>query len=293
MTSVFMQTILERTRSALDSGDLQPIQAEQTTISEQGLEFIVRWLAALAAKDAAAPKTLPGGPRNADFNPFLKPDPALLVGPLGSEHVAILNKFPVCLHHLVLARREFAEQRSPLELSDFMALATVLSSEGGLGFYNGGPEAGASQRHKHVQWIPAQEGNASLRQLAQKLPQEAADGTLATHPALPIKHCFVRVHAGLGSDPEISATSMHQGFLLALQELALAPDAAGLLPPCNMLAGDGWLMVLPRAREHFAGASLNALSFAGTFYVRDTEQLAALKAAGPLKALAGVGLPRD
>jgi ATP adenylyltransferase len=58
-----------------------------------------------------------------------------------------------------------------------------------------------------------------------------------------------------------------------------------------MLVGDGWMLVLPRGREHFQGVSLNALSFGGTLYVRDPAQIDAIRAAGPLRALASVGVP--
>ncbi|MGB6008624.1 ATP adenylyltransferase family protein [Castellaniella sp.] len=297
MESTFMRTVRARTDAALASGDLQPIQADQVVLRDQGLSFIVRWVAALAAKDAAGrpaagvATTLPGGPRNPDFNPFLNPDPALLVGPLGDHHVAILNKFPVCLHHLVLARQEFSEQCSPLEGIDFQALATVLSSEGGLGFYNGGAAAGASQRHKHVQWIPESDQNASLRELGAGLPGGLPVGGAARHPSLSLAHCFVRVEAGQGVDARASAHGMLQAFRQACAALDLRTDADGLLPPCNMLVGDGWMLVLPRSQEHFQGVSLNALSFGGTIYVRDPAQIDAIRAAGPLKALAGVGMP--
>ena len=78
------------------------------------MRFIVRWVSSLAVKDAtkattstatpagasaAAPVAIPGGPRDPNFNPFLKPDPELTVGPIGTEHVAILNKFPLCDRH--------------------------------------------------------------------------------------------------------------------------------------------------------------------------------------------------
>ncbi|GAA0234885.1 hypothetical protein GCM10009125_24760 [Castellaniella daejeonensis] len=303
MHSSFMDAVRARSDQAIASGDLQPILAEQVVIEDQGLPFIVRWVAALAAKDAARdgasrpqaaqgqPTILPGGPRDPDFNPFLKPDPALLVGPVGEHHVAILNKFPVCLHHLVLARRAFAEQLSPLEEIDFQALAFILSKEGGLGFYNGGAAAGASQRHKHVQWIPDAPGNASLRALGAGLPADQAQGAIVRHPALDMAHCFVRVDAGLGADAGASARAMLIAFGQACAALDLRPGADGLLPPCNMLVGDGWMLVLPRSQEHFQGVSLNALSFGGTIYVRDPAQIGAIRAAGPLRALASVGVP--
>ena len=290
--SPFMQNLRQRTEQALASGDLNPLQTQETVIEDGSLSFVVRWAAALAVKDAAAPQesktVLPGGPRDPDFNPFLNPDPALTIGPMGDEHTIILNKFPVCLQHLVLARRVFAEQRSPLERSDFAVLAQLLSQEGGLGFYNGGPEAGASQRHMHVQWLPPVPGHASLQPLATGLPADATEGTLQHHPGLPFAHVFVRVPVGKGKDVAAGAAALHGGFEQACAALDLQPGADGLMPPFNLLAGDGWLLVVPRLREHFEGVSLNALSFGGTLYVRQPEQVEPIRQAGPLQVLASV-----
>uniref|UniRef100_UPI0033420936 ATP adenylyltransferase family protein n=1 Tax=Castellaniella defragrans TaxID=75697 RepID=UPI0033420936 len=295
MDSIFMRAVRARTDAAIASGDLQPLVADQIVIHDGGLPFAIRWAATLTVKNAvkasaASATPLPGGPRDPNFNPFLPPDPALTVGPLGTQHNAVLNKFPVCLHHLVLARREFAEQLSPLEPADFLALATVISDAGGLGFYNGGAAAGASQRHKHVQWIPAAEGNASLRHFGKGLPAATASGALARHPGLPMQHCFVRVEAERGCDATAAAQAMHEAFSRACSKLGLIPDADGLLPPCNMLVGDGWMLVLPRRCEHFEGVSLNALSYGGTIYVREPAQIEALRAAGPIVALASAGI---
>lgn len=304
MLDNFMDTVRTRTQQAIATGDLQPIVAEQADLQDQGLPFVVRWVAALAAKDAVkqpegaaenasgpAGTILPGGPRDPNFNPFLRPDPALTVGPIGAHHVAILNKFPVCLHHLVLARRDFAEQLSPLELIDFIALAQVLSQYGGLGFYNGGAAAGASQRHKHVQWIPAAPGNASLKALVRGLPAVSEQGAVLHHPLLAsVAHCFIRVDAGPGAAPQASAASMQTAYAQACAVLGLRPDAQGLLPSFNLLISDGWMLAVPRSQEHFQGVSLNALSFGGTLYVRDPAQMDAIREAGPLNVLASVGM---
>lgn len=291
MHSSLMRTVRERSEQALASGDLRPVETGQIVVEEAGLAFVVRWAAALAHKDAAAPVVLPGGPRDPGFNPFLEPEPALTIGPIGDQHTILLNKFPVCRHHLVLARREFAEQLEPLDAADFGALAQLLSTEGGLGFYNGGAAAGASQRHKHAQWVPAAPDNASLQPLAAALPARAAEGTLARHPALCFAHRFVRVEAGQGVSAAASAQSLARAFERACGELGLQPGADGLLPPFNLLAGDGWLLLVPRSREHFEGISLNALSFGGTLYVRAPAQAELIRRVGPLQALASVAMP--
>ena len=267
------------------------------------MRFIVRWVSSLAVKDAAkaatapatpAPKAdtpvaIPGGPRDPNFNPFLKPDPELTVGPIGTEHVAILNKFPLCDRHLVLARRAFEEQLLPLARSDFAALAELMAEAGGIGLYNGGTAAGASQRHKHVQWMPDTEGNASLRLFAAGLPTDLPEHGVARHPALSMQHCFVRVRCGEGVAVDVAAGSLLEGFRRACDTLQLKPGADGLLPPCNLLIHDGWLLMLPRSQECFEGISISAVCFGGTLYTRQREQIESIRRVGPLQALAAVG----
>lgn len=282
----FLEKVDTRSAAAIASGDLQPIEAHEVTLDGDGMLFRVRRVKALEKK-----QELPGGPRDPDFNPFLPPDPALTVGPVGEEHVAILNKYPVSERHLVLARKAFAEQVEPLELSDFRAMAQVLSECGGLGFHNGGAAAGASQRHKHVQWIPATSDNPGLAMYRPVLDPDVREHTVFIHLQLPLRHCFVRVMAGRGQDPDLAARSLLRGYQRALETMGLEPDANGHLPPSNLLVEDGWMLLVPRSREHYEGVSLNALSFGGVFYVRDEAQLDAMRRVGPLQALAAVGYP--
>ena len=288
MTSTWMDAIDERSASALASGDLQPVEVEQIEMEDAGMRFIVRWVSSLAVKDAAK-VAIPGGPRDPDFNPFLNPDPELTVGPLGEEHVVILNKFPLCDRHLVLARRSFEQQLLPMTRSDFAALATIIGEAGGTGLYNGGTAAGASQRHKHLQWIPGADGNAGLGFFSAGLPADLPEQGVATHASLAMKHCFVRVNCGVDVPVDAAAASLHAGFERACSALELAPGADGLLPPCNLLAGDGWLLMLPRSQEHFEGISISAVCFGGTLYTRTREQIEAIRRVGPLQALAAVG----
>lgn len=288
MSESWMEAVDACGAKARASGALQPVQAEQTEMEEAGLRFIVRWVSSLAVKDAAK-VAIPGGPRDPNFNPFLNPDPELTVGPLGDAHVVILNKFPLSDRHLVLARREFEEQLVPLSRADFAALATIQAEAGGLGLYNGGTAAGASQRHKHVQWMPEEEGNASLRLFAAGLPATLSGQGLARHPALPMRHVFVRVRCGRGEPVNEAADSLLAGFRAACDELELVPDADGLLPPFNLLADEGWMLVIPRSRECFEGISMSAVCFGGTLYTRQPEQIESIRRVGPLQALAAVG----
>ena len=245
MTKNWMEAIDARSAAALASGALQPVAAEQTEMEDAGMRFIVRWVSSLAVKDAAkaasttttpatTPVAIPGGPRDPNFNPFLNPDPELTVGPIGTGHVVILNKFPLCDRHLVLARRAFEEQLLPLARSDFAALAEIMIEAGGIGLYNGGTAAGASQRHKHVQWMPDTAGNASLRLFAPGLPTDLPEHGVARHPALPMQHCFVRVRCGQGvavdlrSPGEVQDAIERSGILRQFPEIDLATNKVGV-----------------------------------------------------------------
>lgn len=290
MDTGFLQAVDQSREAALAAGALIPNRAECVTLNDQGLSFSVCWVPALSDKDASKP-VMPGGPRDPDFNPFLPPDPLLTVGKAGEHHNVVLNKFPVCDRHLVVARTRFSEQRQPLALKDFRALAGILSECGGLGFYNGGTEAGASQRHKHVQWTPSAPGNPGLAYLGQGLPQALPEQSTAHHPAFAFRHVFVRTASGVGVNPEQSAESLHRAFQRACLELALEQDEQGLLPPCNMLADNGWMLVVPRRQEHACGVSVNAPSYGGVLYVRGPDHIDAVRRAGPLAVLAEAAFP--
>jgi len=281
-----MQAVDARSAAAISTGALLPIEAQEYKLECAGMAFAVRYVKALDNKQA-----MPGGPRDPDFNPFLPPEPALTLGPIGTQHVAILNKFPVSERHLVLARTEFFEQATPLEHEDFAALAHLLSASGGLGFHNGGTQAGASQRHKHVQWMPALADNPGLRMFRPALDPDVRELTVFIHMQLPMRHCFVKVRAGKGVDEAVSARSMLQGYERALEALQLRVAEDGSLPPANMLVEEGWMLIVPRSKEHYSSISVNALSFGGVLYVSSQEQVDAIREAGPLAVLASVACP--
>ncbi|TEA79509.1 ATP adenylyltransferase family protein [Allopusillimonas ginsengisoli] len=288
----FIRAVDQRSVSARAAGALHSSRANSIQLLDRGLRFTLRWVPSGSEKDAKS-AVLPGGPRDPNFNPFLSPDPMLTVGTLGDDHNVVLNKFPVCDRHLVLARKQFEEQRTPLALTDFVALARIMAEAGGLGFYNGGEAAGASQRHKHVQWTPGEPGNPGLAYLVDALPVDQPDQYDCRHPGLPFRHLFVRAHCGRNTDPDSAAASMFNAFLRACEVLELKPDSEGLLPPCNMLAQDGWLLMVPRQRERVCDVSVNSLSYGGALYITHPDKLDAVRSKGPLAVLAEAGFPSE
>ena len=273
--------IVERTRAALASGALAPIHTEDHVVEQGGMRFCVRLAAALAAKPIAA---LDGArPPASHRNPFLPPDPALVVGDVSDTHVAVLNKFPVIAHHLLVVTRAFVPQTAPLDREDVVAMLAAIAECRALAFYNGGQAAGASQPHKHLQIVP-------LPLLASAaMPFERAlapfTGCFYRVPEFPFAHAVATVPGGCMADPEAAAEAV---LALCREAASVARVGAG---PYNLLCTAERLMVVARSTERFNGVSVNALGFAGSLFAKDARELAVLSAARPLEVLAAVSRP--
>ncbi len=245
-----------RTREALRSGALEPIETRVERVEDGGGRFALRVVRALERKAKVK--------READ--PFAPPyEPALWVGDVSGTHVCLLNKFPVFERHALLVTRAYEEQTAPLTEADFAALLPWLQAAGGLGFYNSGTGSGASQPHKHLQWVPT-----PLDLGPDRVPLEP----LLRSGRLPVPHAFGPMPASAGE-----ALATCRGLLTR---------ARCETRPYNLLATQEWMLVVPRRAEHFEGSSLNALAFAGSLLVKDDAQLERLKRAGPMRALQAV-----
>jgi sulfate adenylyltransferase (ADP) / ATP adenylyltransferase len=268
------------TRNSLRSGALQPIVTDLTAIEQDGIRFQVRILGNVARKDRTAQQ------RGKDFNPFLPYDPQMFVAHLSATHVALLNKFNVIDHHLLIVPCRFEAQESLLTLEDFRALWSCMREIDGLAFYNAGPEAGASQRHKHLQLVPLplvpEEPSLPIDPLLQAAP--LADG-IGAISAFPFAHAFTHLEASTTPDD-------------LLHHYARLRDHLGLQPqsPYNLLATRRWLLLVSRSREHFAtpigNLSINAMGFAGALLVRNGEQLEQAVERGLVEVLRTVAVPR-
>lgn len=272
---------------ALASGALQPIATRVSFVEDHGVEFVVRVSDNLWRKQSAP--TTYRRPRGT--NPFLPTDPALTVGSLAPDHVAVLNKFNVLPNHVLVVTRRFVHQETALTAGDFAAVAPGLAGGGSLAFYNAGRAAGASQAHKHFQLVPLPLGRSDGIPTA-VLFDDAEDG-IDTVGTLPFRHAFTRLTADAGDAPAFGR-ACHALYTSALSGLSLAEadDSEGVrLPPYNLLLTDQWLFVCPRRREHFREISVNGLGYAGSLFVSTPAKLAQVRATGPIEILLDVSIP--
>jgi len=137
-------------------------------------KFQLRYCPALAEKPKGDGKSPSKDAKRSKFDPFAEPPEELLVASVPSgqaSHALVLNKFPVIQNHFIMATTANKPQTDLLEDADIcMTLACLRAwkddqadtSERRLfAFFNSGEHSGASQVHRHVQFLPVEDMSGS------------------------------------------------------------------------------------------------------------------------------------
>ena len=276
--SSLFDRIVATTARASATGALVPVPTTTEIVVDGGIDFVVHMTTLQETKSRAKKDQLAR-----PFNPFLPPDPELLIGTVAPKHVMVLNKFNVLPHHLLIVTRDFVPQESLLDGDDFSVLGACMSELDGLGFYNGGTVAGASQPHKHLQLVPLPLGPGSHPTPIDALvPPDQATGRPCTIDALDFTHVLIPLDGRRITSDRSAELFDHASRALSL--VGVHDDTR----PYNLLLSRRWMLAVPRSREFWRGVSVNALGFAGSLLVRNRSELEALKATGPLAILKSV-----
>ena len=277
MAKDLWQISLKVTEQALMSGALLPVETECEEIHEGSLRYQIRILSNLQRKQNI--QRLESAANRAS-NPFLPYDPQLYVTDIGRKHRCLLNKYNVIENHLLIVTKEFEPQADPLNLFDFHASVLCLKQIDGLVFFNGGPVAGASQPHKHLQLVPLPTDRLPLSDQLRAFSSDAAVNT-----ALPFNNAGVLIPDNLFDNPVQAAGWLSIQYLKLLDQIKVKYTVDNALSGYNLLLTREWLMLVPRHQESIAGISFNALAFCGSILVMNREQRDQLKAFGVSRAL--------
>lgn len=281
------QKITLATQKAIAVKALHSIPTKSQIIEQNGIPFVIRIVNNLAKKD----KTKKKQKKQANFNPFLPYEQNLFVGDISETHVAILNKFNVVDYHLLIITRQFESQNSLLNFEDFFALWTMLKEVEGLGFYNGGTLAGASQPHKHLQLVPY-----PLCQEVDKIPinnlilKHNQNNQIITIKELPFQHAIAFFNnVEKKSLADLAKETLHNYHQLA-QKVNLSIKGDELSQDYNLLITREWMMIVPREKDSFDSISVNSLGFAGALLVKNEADLGKIKQYQPLEILEKVAV---
>ncbi|KAH9047834.1 HIT-like domain-containing protein [Lactarius hengduanensis] len=317
MSSATATAIVSAIRPAFEkgkaSGDLLFFPSEVHTHKDLGIDFEIRLCPALLQKPPLPTPhfEVAAGDHEKEkrTDPFKPPyNPNLYVGELkdeeeGTEYVVLLNKYSVVEEHFLLVTKEFQSQSSPLEPSDLVQAYLLLRAAHKAGnhlfaFYNCGEQSGASQAHKHLQFLPtADEDGPPIERLAKAARIDNADKPFALS-ALPFANHIRRLALPTTTRSELEP-ALAQAFV-ELLDLCIstvrhaADDDAGAGLSYNVVLTLGHLYVFPRRRESHRLAvsgeelSVNALGFAGFLLVKSDAELRAVTAEGPTNVLKAV-----
>lgn len=291
---ILWQRVIQQTEFALKCGALQSIPTEYQIIEDNGINFLVRVISNLARKDAAKKEPTKDNKNPKDFNPFLPYDENLFVANISDTHVCLLNKFNVVDHHLLIVTRAFEEQETLLTFQDFEAMWLVLNEINGLAFYNSGKIAGASQPHKHLQWVPLPLSPTGERvPMETKLATAEFEGIVGKVPSLPFVHALVKFDCQKAPSFQTAAEITLASYRTLLKAVDLLDENTNNQPKgaYNLVATQEWMLVVPRKEESFQSIPVNSLGFAGAMLVRNNEQMKILEEFGPLNLIARLAHP--
>ncbi|MFN6558798.1 MAG: ATP adenylyltransferase family protein [Nostoc sp. ChiSLP01] len=282
------KSVKERTEYALQCGALLSIPTEFEFVEQDGVRFLVRILSNLNRKKAAKEKQeKQSATSGGEFNPFLPYEEDLFVADISDTHVCILNKFNVVDYHLLIITRAFEEQESLLTLEDFTAMWACLADFDGLGFYNSGKIAGASQRHKHLQLVPLPLTSSGSQIPIEPLLKEAQFHNSIAIPKLPFLHAFAALNPQWVESPFTAGEATAEIYRTLLDAVGLDVTQLGAY---NLLMTREWMLIVPRSQEHFHTISVNSLGFAGALLVRNAAEMQLLKDQGPMTILKSVAI---
>ncbi len=269
MTSELLQKAREVTAAAKACGALVPLDTSLSHLmGERGTRFELRHLLSATPKHLRA-----AGPKP---NPFLPWDERLEVQRIDDSHVVILNKYPVQSAHMLLITQAWQPQTGWLSIEDWRALALVDVTTTGLWFFNSGPDAGASQPHRHLQLIPRRAGDQIcarqdwFRRCAEGRADHGDDPLLRSCRVAPIRST-------------LTGETLQQMYLSLAGELGLGHPSTDDHPQgaYNLLLSREWMGIVRRRREGIRGFSVNALGFAGSLLSTETSDQDWIQSEGP------------
>lgn len=162
-----------------------------------------------------------------------------------------------------------------------------------LGFFNCGQNSGASQPHKHIQFIPIEDLNCVP--LHHCIPPFSASQSGGTVEQIPVYQSIL--HGLIRLEPDSGAEDWLAAYQLLLNHINANHASTQL--SYNILITAEWIFAVARSQEALTVApneriSVNALGFAGNLLLKRPEQLQALQMLSAdelMRSLLSTGVP--
>lgn len=233
-------------------------------------------------------------------NPFIRPEPELTVRNSFGYHEEfriVLNKFPIVKNHFMLTTKEFVSQDTPLSPSELLAAFTLLAKlheedkdSQWFSFYNCGPQSGASQPHKHIQFmtLPDKYTPFCLDLLENtNRSSRALQGVAFQVPHVPFAHYVV----ALPEEKEVNENILLMAFsLLLLKALSVSEEHCEM--SYNFCMTTKHMMMIPRRKAKFKNLiGINSCGYMGLILCKNSDIFEHVRRIGVLRILGTLAFP--
>jgi len=231
-----------------------------------------------------------------DCIPFLPPfRRGALIDEITPTHCLLYNGFSLTRCHCLVTTKRFEDQSTKVSVNDFAATLLAMKAAKSCAFYNSGPDAGSSQRHKHLQLLPYaafRYGLIPIERLIQKLDKDLT-GKLFTLPEFKFKHIFYMFEKVVTSGlKEANLFEKAKKLENDYERLLKYLENENRKIPYNLVITRKWMFVVLRKKELIKDSiKINALGFLGSFMVNDEKDLQYFPVEAPLDALLEVTYP--
>jgi ATP adenylyltransferase len=226
-----------------------------------------------------------------------------------NEYTLVLNIYPLEELHFLCVTNEYIPQVGPLRPVDLAQMWNVLCElepdMNPYGFFNGGEAAGASQHHRHMQFMHFTELEAFKKGdelfpdaiVRMKHSYDLKCPDILVHPGLSAAHFLI----ALPQDRTKVTTDLLAHHFMRLHQLAEdavnayhsqhgSADAVDEMP-YNLLMTSKYVLILPRRSGDFEGSGVGGTCLVGCLCVERPSDVDKLLNAGFDKILEHVGIP--
>jgi ATP adenylyltransferase len=291
----FYNQLTAKFDAALSKSHLKLSKGAIDIMERNGIPFQLRIIPSIAKKPVVADQKTAAQ----KFNPFLPPDPHLLIQQT-SDYNLVLNKYSVVPDHFLMCSANWRNQQAPLTPSDFTLAWRLLHlvEEEFICFYNSGLKSGASQPHFHMQFIPVsgarletfdgkQYGIPISSVISNQHFLKRDNSPQDTIAAFPFKHALALIQSSSFEQSifEIYRTCLNRVFspeeLLILDGISPDwPEMSPSWPSFNFIMTREWMLLVPRSQElhelNGVKLSVNSLGFVGMILLKSHDEARAL-----------------
>lgn len=281
------------TTGALVNMEVETEIMQGEAVDEDGIAFTV-----FTKKHGSKDKTQPLRDITITYmNPFfddLVTKSPLFVKRINETHNLSLSKYSVIPNHMIATTVGFVPQSASLDHNDFIVIHHILHDSDSIAFFNCGSESGATQPHKHIQFLPRETAGKYLpidKMIVSSTSSCAGDSSTIKPLTVKVWPFKYRIESIKGK----TSIEMNQICRHMMDSLYLTYDT-GLVnymthdqhafKSYNVIVTREYLAIIPRSKEIYKGISINALGFLGSFLVgKDSPAYKVLKDERPVGCL--------